>query len=302
VSPIDDIDLDLLADHAAGLLDPAEQTRVARLIETDPAWAQVAAELTAAQPRLDAALAGLAGELSMPVDIADRLDAMLATQAPLKSAGRTATTRVADAADRAVDGLSAAGERGGVTSGPGARTRKVIRGPWRRAGAGALAVAAAVAAVFLGLNLVSVDQGGSRTSAPAGGSADQGLRPNAAAPYSATVAGSLPPMLHTGTDYTPQNLGSAAAAAAVPGAKDAAGAPGSHSELSPLDSAALPACLAGLVARYGGQPALVDYARYQGQPALIVVLIDGSTRRVVAVLPSCGQPSAGTAELYSVTQ
>ena len=282
MSPIDDVDLDLLADHVAGLLDPADQLRVARLIETDPAWAQVAADLTAAQPRLDEALAGLAGELTMPNDIADRLDAILATQAPLA-------------------GVTSGPGRGGGTSASGGRTRKVIRGPWRRAGAGALAVAAAVAAVFLGVNLVSIDRATNTTSA--GGGADQGLRPNAAAPYSATAPGTPPPTLRTGTDYTPQNLGTAAgAAAAVPGAKDAGGAGNSQSELSPLNSAALPACLDALVARYGGQPALVDYARYQGQPALIIVLIDGSRRRVVAVLPSCGQPSVGTAELYSVTQ
>jgi hypothetical protein len=268
VSPIDSHGLDRLADHVAGLLDPAEDARVAHLVDTDPAWAQAYADLVAAQPMLDRALAGLGRAAPMPVDVADRLDTALAAQA------RTA----------AVVDLEA-------------RRRR------RRFATAAAAVAAAVVLVFGGSMVRSALGGGVGTSAlnsrGAGTAVDS--QPQAAAP---PAASGLPPVLHSGTDYTPGNLRSAdARRAAAPGAAKAAGtANESDSRTNRLDDpAALSACLSAIVARYGGRPTLVDYARYQGQPAVVVVLATGSTRRVVAAGTSCGLPGAGPAELYSVT-
>ena len=79
MSPIDDDELDRLADYAAGLLDPQEERRVDELVRTDPAWRQAHQEIADAQPRIDAALAGL-GPVAMPQDVADRLDAAFARE------------------------------------------------------------------------------------------------------------------------------------------------------------------------------------------------------------------------------
>ncbi len=268
MSPIDGHDLDRLADHVAGLLDPADDARVTQLVDTDPAWARAYADLVAAQPMLDSALAGLGGAVPMPVDVADRLDTALAAQA------RTATVVELDA-----------------------RRRR------RRFAVATSAVAAAVVLVVGGSTVLSALGGGAGTSSlNSGGAGTAGdTRPQAAAPQAAS---GLPPVLRSGTNYTPANLGSAGAQKAAAPGPAAAGAQGRSevdSGASRLDDpAALAACLSAVVARYGGQPTLVDYARYQGQPAVIVVLATGSTRRVVAAGTSCGLPEAGPAELYSV--
>ncbi|HKT05797.1 MAG TPA: hypothetical protein VJT31_40320, partial [Rugosimonospora sp.] len=67
-----EIDLDQLADYAAGLLDPAEAAEVEHLLATRPAWARTLAALTAAQPLVQAALAELASP-PVPDDVAARL-------------------------------------------------------------------------------------------------------------------------------------------------------------------------------------------------------------------------------------
>jgi hypothetical protein len=272
VSPIDSVDLDLLAEHLAGLLDPAEDARVARLVDTDPSWAGAYADLVAAQPLLDEALGGLGGAVPMPVDVADRLDAALAAET------RTAT----------VINLES-------------RRRR------RRFATAATAVAAAVVLVFGGYAALSALSGGAGTSSlnSSGGGAASDARPRAAAPL--TAAGSLPPVLHSGTDYNPVNLGSAAARKAAPGPAAQAGGGSKTNELDsggagPADPATIAACLSDLVARYGGQPTLVDYALFKGRPAVIVVLTTGSTSRVVAAASTCGQPGAGPAEVYGITR
>src|SRR6266545_4809094 len=77
VSPINDVDLDRLADYTAGLLDPQDRQQVDELIRTDPEWRHAYQALTAAQPALTAALTELR-DAPLPADVGARLDSALA--------------------------------------------------------------------------------------------------------------------------------------------------------------------------------------------------------------------------------
>lgn len=59
MNPINESDLDLLADYAAGVLDGTEADQLAHLIATDPAWSTAYHRLLDALPRASAALATL---------------------------------------------------------------------------------------------------------------------------------------------------------------------------------------------------------------------------------------------------
>jgi hypothetical protein len=285
---MNDEDLDRLADYTAGLLDPAQETELDRLIATDPAWARAFADLTAAGPRLDADLAAL-GDAPIPSEVAERLAAVLALQSPPEG---TRTTNVVD--------LSA-------------------RRRWARRAAGLTAAAAVIASIFGGVtvlaNLANRTQTGSATGLSAG-----------SAGQDSAVAG--PVIRNSGTDYDAVTLRALGAnAAQFSGSRP--GSPGSRStgkyapapasapgqpplDTQPLSSAqglsrlldaqALQGCLTAIMARYGGQPVLVDYARYLGSPAVVVVLDTGGTRRIVVVGPRCGAPGAGPDERYSIVE
>src|SRR5262249_34878599 len=83
------------------------------------------------------------------------------------------------------------------------------------------------------------------------------------------------------------------------GGTDSAGDVGPLSRLTERES--LGQCLATIVARYGGQPVVVEYAGFNGAPALIVVLAEHPTgRRIVVAGPNCGLPGSGPDERYSV--
>src|SRR5439155_26938753 len=135
-------------------------------IDEDPDWAQAYADLTAAGPRLDAALAGLR-DTPMPADVAKRLDAVLARQNPPEG------TRTAEVID-----LSA-------------------RRRWRRRAAGLAAAAAVVAAIFGGITVFGNTVRPGPTSANGSAMVDSGGRPAAAPP---------PTIQHSGKNYTAQTL------------------------------------------------------------------------------------------------
>ncbi len=270
---LSETDLDRLADYTAGLLDDGDAAEVARLIDTDPGWADAYAALGAARPALDEALASLAPG-PVPPDVVARLDRALATEA-------------------------------GAHPGTGA---KVVRLDQRRRGwrvaAGVVAAAAVVAAVFGGVTAL---RGGSQYAATSGANKDARSNAGGSAVTAPQLSGPATAVTASGTDYTHATLGQAGLVAAPYSAKAPAAA-GNADELSVppalarlTDPAARSACLAAIVAADGGTPTSVDYARYQGQPALIVVL-SGGAKRVVAAGPSCGQPGAGSAEIDSVDQ
>ena len=70
------VDLDLLAEYADGLLEPAQAAEIERLVATDPDWAGTLAALSDATPRVQAALAEL-GAVAAPADVVARLDAAI---------------------------------------------------------------------------------------------------------------------------------------------------------------------------------------------------------------------------------
>ena len=276
MSPIDDDELDRLADYTAGLLDPVEAARVRELIDTDAAWARAYAGLTAAGPRLDSALSQLGGA-PIPDDVAERLSAALAVQEPPRDTG---TAKVVDLSTR----------------------RR-----WARPAVGVVAAAAVAAAIFGGIAQLSPTSGPSAnkgTSANSEPFLSSGGAPGAAGP--ATLA-----VRHSGTNYTAQTLRDADRT--VPGpAPSAAGAQNSDRDLAPAapeaglsrltDSGELLTCLAAVTHRYGGAPVSVDYANYQGAPALIVVLVVDGSRRIVVAGPNCGLPGAGADVRAAVTE
>ncbi len=139
----------------------------------------------------------------------------------------------------------------------------------------------------------------------------------ARAPENTDALASVPGLTvqHTGTNYSAQTLPGVGVgpAGAVPGPTrtqssgqsnkaDSGAAPQAPDAIGLQrldDNAALQQCLDTIRSRYGGEPALVDYARWQGAPALVVVLSLGGVRRIVVVGPSCGLPDGGTDERYS---
>ncbi len=260
-----EVDLDRLADYTAGVLDTQDRHRVEELLATDPEWRRAHAALRAAGPRLDAALAGLHAP-ALPAEVASRLDAALA------GATGTGTGTVID--------LSA-------------RRRR------QRVAVGAVAAVAAAVVAFGGL--VAVLHGGTGTKS----NTSAGAGAVGAAPQLGTVG---PAQRSSGTDYTRQNL-SGVLNQAAEGSSESfhadAKAPalgtqesGGLSRLTAPD--ALGQCLAAVVARFGGNPVLVDYARFEGKPALIVVITGNGPQRIVVVGPTCG--IGGAAELYDTTQ
>jgi negative regulator of sigma E activity len=274
VSPITDEELDRLADYAAGLLEPDLAARVARLIETEPEWARAHTALAATAGQVTGALAGLA-VLSIPPDVADRLDAAIAAEASTASGGTEA-----DALPARTNVVELAARRG-----------------WRRLAVGTAAAAAVVVAGIGGVTVLTKVLSQNRSSTSAGqGTTGSAARPNGPDLYGAP----LPTRENTGADYTPQTLRSLLTASARAPMKAGRSGEGEPAELNRLtDPGALNACLNAIVARHGGRPTVVDYARYQGQPALIVAL---SGTRIVVSGPDCGLPGMGAAEIYSVTE
>jgi hypothetical protein len=280
VSPIDDDELDRLADYVAGVLDPVDAARVRQLVDTDPTWARAYAGLDAAGSQLDAELAGLA-DPPMPGDVAERLRAVLALQSPPRDA----------------------------------RTDNVVhlsswRRRWTRGTAGVAAVAAAVFVIFFSIAQLSTSVS-NNTSTSSGAAAQPGAAPvpNKGAFDSGSIS-----VTHSGTDYTAGTLPGARAALPTNGGPEAnpgvptvasGDAPLRQNDAGTLDRLAGPvtlgACLMAITQRYGGQPTAVDYARFEGSPALIVQL-SGGTRRVVVVGPKCGLPGSGADERYAVSQ
>jgi hypothetical protein len=267
-----DVDLDRLAEYAAGLLDPEQAAEVERLVAAQPAWAQTLAALTAAQPLVRAALAGLASP-PVPDDVVARLEAAL----PAAAAGAT----VVDISEQ----------------------RRARRPRRSRIAVAATAVAAGAVICVAGLNLVrSQSQSGTSSSGLSAGD-------KRAAP--AIGSGRGPLILSSGRDYTPQTVdslpmsenamqGQAPQEGPSDFARTGTDATGKPSGLSRLASPAdLQICLGLLASAYQRAPTLVDYAHYQGRPALVVVLSGASGREVVVVGPNCGLPGSGTDQIYA---
>jgi anti-sigma factor RsiW len=264
-----DVDLDRLADYAAGLLDPTQAAEVEELIASDPAWADTFAALTAAQPLVRRALADLATP-PVPADVVARLDAAF------PAAGGADMVRM---------------------SVRPARPRR----RWARIGVAATAVAAGVAVCVGGLTLVRGHQIGGTPSSNmnAGKAAAPAVSPNVRPAIRASGTDYTPQSV-TSVALRADTQGQAPDLAQPSRPRAASEANAVPAELRRLsDPANLQVCLGQLSVAHHGTPTLVDFARYQGRPALVVVLSGTGAGEVVVVGPDCGLPGSGTDQIYA---
>jgi hypothetical protein len=295
VHGLSEVELDLLADFTAGVLDPDNNDRVARLIAADDRWAIAHDALIDADRAVRSDLRAIAGPIKMPPDVSARLDATIA-------------------------GLADQPHRAALRPVP-ARPQHAARPTgWRRVGLTVVGVAAAAIVLVLGVAVVANLQ---RPQLGANTASGPGNLSDARGPEAWTLPGG-PPTTHSGRDYQPGTLGQlaqgqreapqAAAPAPTPAPPAAAGGAASKASTSSNDSAfdapagtldrlanpdALRACLAAIDRVHAGTPSLVDFAEFQGTPALVVVVQQPNRVIAVVVGPACGQGSAN--ELYSAT-
>ncbi|MGW3601778.1 hypothetical protein [Micromonospora sp. NPDC005161] len=318
-----EVDDDLLADYLGGALDGTpQQAEVARLVDTDPAWAEAYVLLAPAVAEVRADLARWAEPSpELPPAVADRLAAALAAADPVSN-GTPADAGTGDGEPEAgvatpvvvpAQGGSGPGRRAvspspaepgrGTRTGPGRRRRR-----WARRAAPVAVAVVAVVAGGLGLNQFSMD-----ASDTAGTSA---LNQPASAPDSAVRT--TGPSLRSGTDYNPQSLGdrtggpsplrqastSADGQPEVSAEEGRRPASGGRDQLARLtDEAALKTCLADVAAEHGSAPLVVeviDYAEFRGEQALIIRFTDAAGARWAWVSgPECGVPGSGSDSRYS---
>ena len=232
------IDIEVLADHAEGLLDSAESARVSRHLaectdctEQYAALGDVSAYLSALPPP------------AMPADVAARIESAIAEES------RARATQGAP---------SAAGPEDVATVVPlRSRSRRWI----------APLTAAAAAVVVVGGGFAIVKQTTSSEATPpattdAGGAPSQALRTPA-----------VPSMVDSGTHYTDGDLGSQVNSV-VKDAQSGTGAmrPKSGRETPPPS---LPASISGCVERISDKvdasPKLVDHGTYDGHDVKVLV-------------------------------
>ncbi|TDC39926.1 hypothetical protein E1211_02750 [Micromonospora sp. 15K316] len=341
-----EVDHDLLADYLGGALDGTpEQVVVARLVAEDAAWAEAYAQLAPAVAAVEGELARWGEPVAeMPPEVVEQITAALAALPPPAGGGETGSAGVEVAATDGGTGFDARATPGtptekqpgpdegpagsplvpaqggprrpaagvprsdrGATTGPGRRRRRLVR----MAGPVALA-AVAVAAVGIGVDRLA---GGGDDAQTSGTALD--------APANAPEAASAPvrttgPATHSGTDYTPQSLGSFFASnipktlegSPLPTHRSAAGttgdrlsAPDGSDRLARLaDPAALATCLREIATEHRAGPLvadLVDYAAFQGEQALVVRFTDaGGARWAWVSGPECGVPGSGADTRY----
>jgi hypothetical protein len=298
------VDLDLLADYAAGVLEPQAATEVAHLISTEPAWARAHAALARADAavRVDLRAHAQSRPEPMPADVVARVDDALRV-----AAGPTNVVPITAARGRARH----------------SSTRQ------RRFATALAAAAAAAVAVIGGLAVVQNLDGVVSTGEPAtafDSGAESGRGADAGGAVAPTSAPQVPPafpggpvVLSTGTNYQLDTLASSSLRRldlilAVPAPRPSAQAPksaedpvapallGDASALERLNNVAtLQECLMAIAARHPGQALVVDYASFEGQPALVVLVAaptelssgrPGVPGTVVVVGLSCGVSGA----------
>lgn len=296
------VDLDLLADYAAGALEGSpEEERASRLVASDPKWAEALRSLRAADAMVQADLARLADTPQpIPADIATRLDLAL---------HRARSDRVGDRASLSEGPSGLPGdhpESAGTTdrSEPvdlrAARLRRRFRiAAVASIAAGLLALAVPAGYLVLGQNAATDSESGlaateerSDAGAPEAAPSDtQGGRQGPAALGDRTV-----PMTASGLDYSRGTISAVHGQRAETARTVPREVPEELTRL--LAIPALDDCLTAIRAAYPGAVTIVDYARFEGAPALLVAITEatGGTRVVVAG-PECGR--SGIHERYS---
>jgi hypothetical protein len=288
------VDLDRLADYAAGVLDATAAAEVERHVGTDEGWARALDALVIADEAIRAELHDLAASqpARMPADVAGRID----------------------------DALRQIDREPPVVSIAAARARR--ERAHRRFVTGIMAAAATLVLVLCGVTLVRGDLSQRDSGTAAGAPQAENDAPPVAAPGLTNDSGGAGDasilMRSSGADYTRQALQrlteqSGPRAVLTDSAGQKVGPDAVHefsvpqmvaqSVPSPLtrltDKTALAACLSAIRVKYPGVPTLIDYARYEGRPALIVSVRTDRSTTVVAVGGGCGL--IGPDEIAAVT-
>ena len=274
VGDADHLDLDALADALAGEGDAASAAHLAGC----RSCASRLRELEAAEQRVVAVLSTLPPP-DVPADLADRLTAAFAAEAPLDPAATTtgATVTALPARDRRRTWLPAAAAAVLLASGAGIG--------WSVLGGmdGSDDASTADTAAGLPVNASGTDY--------ADGAALTGSLPAVLA-GTAAAADADAAALSTGSESRSDSSGGATAES------DAAEAPAAAtmSAPDPLDrlrsTDGLAACLAGLQdGAEAVEPLALDYASYAGAPALAVLLPDPDPAKVAVFVvgPECAQ-------------
>lgn len=276
-SPSPHLDLDALADALAG---EGDEVGAAHLAGCGSCASRLD-ELVAAQVRVVAVLGALPPP-AVPADLAGRLDAALAAEAPMRPAPR---------------GASAVGAS--VTALPTAR------GPRRRSWLPAAAAVVVLASgAGLGLALLGDGLGGSdadTASTTAGALAEDDA---AGVDLLLTASGTDWADPAAGTTALPRVLSGAADRFLLQGpapASDAESGVASVDELEVLRTPeGLAACLSAVLPPDEPDlvPLAVDYASYAGEPALAVVLPDPDPTQVSVFVVGAGCSAAGDQTLF----
>lgn len=306
------VDIDLLADYVGGVLDGTpEQAVVAALVADDPAWRVALDELSGGMAAVEEQLHAYGAVAEpMPADVAERLDAALASA-------------VADPAP-IVFSPAAPSSPLKVISGDGGASVRRLRGVpddgfRRRRARWAVPLAAAAGVLaFVGFGLDYVTGPGTSNEAARSAAGGTGMSAQSgSAEFGTSRSG--PDILHSGIDYQAGSLGAvqpmSASGASSPSRQFVPG-PTTESDKafegplpsgSPLgrleDASALQACLDAIAqadASGGFAVESVDYASYEGVPAVVVrfTATDGSW--VWASGAGCGTPSVGAGKLAAV--
>lgn len=301
------VDLDLLADYAAGALEGSpEEERASKLVASDPRWADALRSLRAADAMVRADLARLAQTPPpIPADIATRLDlALHRARSDRIGLSRDPADLSEGASGLPGDHPAPAGttDRSGPTDLRAARLRRRFRiAAVASIAAGLLALAVPAGYLVLGQNAATDSESGlaateerSDAGAPeAAPSGAQGGRQDPAALGDRTV-----PMTASGLDYSRNTISAVHGQRAETARTVPREVPQELTRL--LATPALDDCLTAIRASYPGAVTIVDYARFEGTPALLVAITEatGGTRVVVAG-PECGR--SGIHERYSAT-
>lgn len=273
------LDLDTLADVLAGEAGAGDRTH----LQSCASCTSRLAELQAAEARVVAVLSTLPPP-AVPEDLAERLSAALAGQAPLRSTGAS------------VSALPAASPR---------------RRTWMPAAAAAVLL---VSGAGIGWSLVDGAGGGSDDADTAAGAGPEVVVSASGTDYAdpAAVTAALPGVLTQGevrtfsledsADRAAGTSGGAADSSAPEGtARAEAQAPAALSAADPLERLRTPDgladCLAGLQATPDEapvEPLALDFATYDGEPALAVVLVDPDPAKlsIFVVGPGCAAADA----------
>lgn len=318
-APFGEVDLDLLADYVAGVLDETGSRRVDQLIESDPRWAYAHEALLAADAAVAEQLRVVAQvEITIPDDVVARLDAALdeahGTADGTRDTGAPVSSLVGR--DRGVARNRSTGTRRAARP-----DRRAVPWPWLAAAAAVIGVVLvglpALSGLFAQMDATTTsasDSGGGVVTERENGQAAAPAEPKSA--FDAAAGGAT--VTFSGTNYTASSLKTLSqirgpflpdlsdtdSAKSVPAptlrstqsyATEAPAPAGGRGTAVPpelarlLDPVALNACVAAVESATPGRATIVDFARYQGRPALVMtVTTTGSKVVAVAVGPACG--------------